>query len=195
MFACAKGENMTAKEILHATEDKLKKSFDSVLREFAEIRTGRASPHLVEGLHVDYYGTPTLLKQMASISAPDAHLILIQPWDASAIPEIEKAINKSNLGMMPSNDGKIVRLSVPQLSMERRQELAKVVHKMSEEGRVSLRTIRRDAKEHIEKLEKEKTLSEDNKFRSIDELQKMVDRHIAKIEELLKTKEKELLEF
>jgi ribosome recycling factor len=186
---------MTTKENLHNAEEKMKKACESMAREFAEIRTGRASPTLVEGLHVDYYGTPTLLKQMASISAPDAHLLVIQPWDITAIVEIEKAIMKSNLGITPSNDGKVIRLSVPQLSKERRQELAKVVHKMSEEGRVSLRTIRRDSKEALEKSEKDKLVSEDEKFRGIDELQKLVDKYIARIDELLKIKEKEVLEF
>ncbi|MDP2941145.1 MAG: ribosome recycling factor [Candidatus Omnitrophota bacterium] len=186
---------MTTKEVLHSTEEKMKKAFESVTREFAEIRTGRASPSLVEGLHVNYYDTPTLLKQLASISAPDAHLLVIQPWDVTAIVEIEKAIMKSNLGITPSNDGKIIRLSVPQLSKERRQELAKVVHKMAEEGRVSLRTVRRDAKELVEKMEKDKAISEDDKFRSIDELQKIVDRYIARVDEVLKAKEKEILEF
>jgi len=149
----------------------------------------------VEGLHIDYYGAPTLLKQLASISVPDAHLLVIQPWDASAIAEIEKAIMKSNIGITPSNDGKVIRLSVPQLSKERRQELAKVLHEMAEEGRVSLRTIRRDAKEHLEKMLKDKIVSEDEKFRSVDELQKVVDRYIVKVDELLKSKEKEVLEF
>ena len=186
---------MTTKEILHNTEEKMKKAFESVTREFSEIRTGRASPTLVEGLHIEYYGTPTLLKQLASISAPDAHLIVIQPWDITAIAEIEKSIMRSNLGITPSNDGKLIRLSVPPLSKERRQELAKVVHKMTEEGRVSLRTIRRDSKESLEKLEKDKAISEDDKFRGIDELQKLVDKYIAKIDELLKNKEKEILEF
>jgi ribosome recycling factor len=186
---------MTAKEVLHSAEDKMKKTIESVNREFSEIRTGRASPTLVEGLHIDYYGTPTLLKQLASISVPDTHLIVIQPWDATAIPEIEKAIMKSNLGITPSDDGKLIRLSVPQLSKERREELAKVVHKMSEEGRVSLRTIRRDAKEHIEKLEKDKAVSEDDKFRSVEELQKIVDKYIARIDEILKSKEEEILKF
>ncbi len=186
---------MTAKEVLHGAEEKMKKALESVTREFSEIRTGRASPTLVEGLHIDYYGTPTLLKTLASISVPDAHLIVIQPWDPTAIAEIEKAIMKSNLGTNPSNDGKLVRLSLPPLSKERRQELVKVVHKMCEEGRVSLRTIRRDAKEQLEKLEKDKVISEDDKFRGIDELQKVVDRYIAKIDELLKNKEKEILEF
>ncbi len=186
---------MTVKEIINGAEEKMKKAFESVTREFSEIRTGRASPTLVEGMHVDYYGTPTLLKQLASISAPDAHLLVIQPWDISAIAEIEKTIMKSSLGITPSNDGKVIRLSVPQLSKERRQELAKVVHKMSEEGRISLRTIRRDAKELLEKLEKDKAISEDDKFRGIEELQKHVDKYIAKVDELLKNKEKEVLEF
>jgi ribosome recycling factor len=186
---------MTAKDVLHTNEEKMKKAFESVAREFHEVRTGRASPTLVEGLHVDYYGTLTMLKQLAAISAPDAHLIVIQPWDPSAIPEIEKAILKSNLGISPSNDGKLIRLSVPQLSKERRQELAKMIHVMAENGKVSLRTIRRDSKEAIEKLEKDKLISEDDKFRGIEELQKAVDRYIAKIDELLKNKEKEVLEF
>ena len=186
---------MTIKEILNTTEDKMKKAFESMNREFHEVRTGRASPSLVEGMHIDYYGTPTMLKQLAAISAPDAHLIVIQPWDPTVIVEIEKAIMKSNLGINPSNDGKMIRLAVPQLSKERRQELAKLIHKMSEDGRVSMRTIRRDSKEAVEKLEKDKLISEDDKFRGIDELQKAVDRYIAKIDELLKNKEKEVLEF
>lgn len=186
---------MTTKEILHSNDEKMKKAFESVTREFSEVRTGRASPTLVEGLHIDYYGTPTLLKQLASITTADAHLLVIQPWDISAIPEIEKAIMKSNIGITPSNDGKLIRLSVPQLSKDRRQELAKEIHKMAEVGRISLRTIRRDAKEHIEKLEKDKVVSEDDKFRSLDELQKMVDRYITKVDELLKNKEKEVLEL
>jgi ribosome recycling factor len=186
---------MTTKEILHHTEDKMKKALESVTREFSEIRTGRASPSLVEGLHIDYYGTLTLLKQLASISAPDAHLIVIQPWDPKAIADIEKAILKSNLGINPSNDGKVIRLSIPPLSKERRQELAKVVHEMAEEGRVSLRTIRREAKESLEKLEKDKVISEDDKFRGIDELQKLIDKYTARVDEILKNKEKEILEF
>ena len=164
-------------------------------RQFHEVRTGRASPSLVEGLHIDYYGTPTMLKQLAAISAPDAHLIVIQPWDPTAIVEIEKAILKSNLGINPSNDGKMIRLAVPQLSKERRLELVKLIHKMSEDGRVSMRTIRRDAKETVEKLEKDKVISEDEKFRGVEELQKAVDRYIARIDELLQSKEKEVLEF
>lgn len=186
---------MTVKEVLHNAQEKMRKTIEAVTREFSEIRTGRASPHLVEGLRIDYYETPILLKELASISVPDAHLIVIQPWDPSAIAEIEKAIMKSNLGITPSNDGKLIRLSIPPLSKERRQELVKVVNKMAEEGRISLRTIRRDAKESLEKLEKDKLVSEDDKFRGIDELQKLIDKYIAKIDEILENKEKEILEF
>ncbi|MFA5100179.1 MAG: ribosome recycling factor [Candidatus Omnitrophota bacterium] len=185
---------MKVKEVVHTTEDKLKKSIDFVSRNFAEVRTGRANPALVEGLHVDYYGTPTMLKQLAAISVPDARMIMIQPWDPTAMVEIEKAILKSNLGITPSNDGKVIRLTVPQLSKERRQELAKVVHKMAEEGRVSLRTVRHESRAILEKLQKDKVVSEDERDRGIDEVQKMVDKYTAKIEELLKAKEKEVLE-
>jgi len=186
---------MTVREVLHDAEEKLKKSIEFVMREFGEVRTGRANPALVEGLHIDYYGTPTMLKTLASISTADAHMLVIQPWDPQAIPEIEKAIMKSNLGIMPSNNGKLIRLAVPSLSKERRLELAKIVHKMAEEGRVSLRTIRHEAKTQLEKLEKDKAISEDDKFRGVDELQKLVDKYIAKIDEILKNKEKEITEF
>lgn len=186
---------MRPKEILHSGEEKMKKAVESVMREYSEVRTGRAHPGLVEGLHIDYYGTLTLVKQLASISVPDTHMILIQPWDPTAIAEIEKAIMKSNLGVNPSNDGKVIRLIIPPLSKERRQELVKIVHQMAESGRVSLRTIRRDTKEALEKLEKDKLISEDDKFRGIDELQKMVDKYTLKVEELLKGKEKEVTEF
>ena len=186
---------MTVKDILNDTEGKMKKTIEAVSREFSEVRTGRAHPGLVEGIHIDYYGSPTLLKQLASISIPDAHLIVIQPWDPTVIAEVEKAILKSNLGVTPSNDGKIIRLSIPSLSRERREELAKMVKKMAEEGKVSLRTIRHSGKESIEKLEKDKSIPEDEKFRGIDELQKLVDRYIAKVDEILKSKEKEIMEF
>ncbi len=186
---------MTVKEVVHSTDEKLKKSIEFVARNFAEVRTGRANPSLVEGLHIDYYGTPTMLKQLASISVPDAHMLLIQPWDPTAIPEIEKAILKSNLGISPSNDGKAIRLSVPSLSKERREEMVKIVHKMAEDGRISLRTIRHESKSILEKSEKDKLITEDDKFRGIDEVQKLVDRYGAKIEEVLKNKEKEVLEI
>jgi len=149
----------------------------------------------VEGLHIDYYGTPTMLKQIASISVPDARLIVIQPWDVSALAEIEKAILKSNIGITPSNDGKIIRLSIPQLSKERREELTRLVKKMAEDGRVSMRTIRRDANEVVKKLEDDKAIPEDERFKTQDAIQKLTDKYIARIEEILKEKEKELVEF
>ena len=186
---------MTTKEIVKEAENKMKKSLEASRRSFAEIRTGRASPHLVEGIHIDYYGTPTMLKSLASITVPDARLIVIQPWDATVIPEIEKAIQKSNLGITPMNDGKIVRLSIPQLTQERREELKKVVKTMTEDGRVSLRTIRRDANEAVKKLENDKAIAEDDRFKTQDEIQKITDKFMAELENLLKEKEKELSEF
>jgi len=186
---------MTAKEVLRNTDERLKKAIEFVTRNFAEVRTGRANPSLVEGLHVDYYGTPTMLKQLASITVPDAHMLLIQPWDPTAILEIEKAIQKSNLGITPSNDGKVIRLSVPSLSKERREELVKIVHKMAEDGRISLRTIRHESKAILEKSEKDKVITEDDKFRGIDDVQKLVDKYSVKIEEILKSKEKEVREL
>jgi ribosome recycling factor len=186
---------MSVKDVVHGTEEKLKKSIDFVMREFSEIRTGRAHPGLVEGLHIDYYGTPTMLKGLAQISTPDPHMLIIQPWDPTAIPEIEKAILKSNLGINPSNDGKIVRLTVPALSKERREEMVKIVHKKAEDGKISLRTIRHEAKAYLEKLEKDKAITEDDKFRGIDEVQKLVDKYGVKVDEIIKNKEREILEF
>jgi len=186
---------MGAKDILHDTDVKMNKSIEATRRHFSEIRTGRASPHLVEGIHVDYYGTPTILKSMASITVPDARLIVIQPWDASIIAEIEKAVLASNLGITPMNDGKVVRLQLPHLTQERREELKKVVKEIAEEGRISLRTIRRDANDVIKKLESDKKISEDEKFNAHDKIQKVTDKHIKDIEDLLKDKDKELSEF
>jgi len=186
---------MTVKEIVHNTEERMKKAIDATRREFSEIRTGRANPSLVEGLRIDYYGTPTLIKQIASITIPDARLIIIQPWDPMAIAEIEKTILKSNLGITPMTDGKLIRLSIPPLSRERREELTKVVKNMAEEGRISLRTIRREANEAIKKLEDDKVIPEDERFKSQDQIQKLTDRYIQNIEQILKDKDKELVEF
>ncbi len=186
---------MLTKDILKQTEDKMKHALDATIREFSEVRTGRANPHLVEGIRVDYYGSPTSIKQIASISVPDARLIVIQPWDPSAAQEIEKAILKSNLGLNPINDGKIIRLPIPQLSKERREELIKLVKDLSEKGRVSLRTIRRDVNDIAKKAEQEKKISEDGRFKTQEDIQKTTDKYIGKIDNLLKEKEKELLEF
>jgi len=186
---------MGTKDIIQETEGKMKKSVEATRRGFSEIRTGRASPHLVEGIHVDYYGTPTILKSLASITVPDARLIVIQPWDAGAIPEVEKAIQKSNLGITPMNDGKVIRLQLPHLTQERREELKKIVKEIAEEGRVSLRTIRRDANDVVKKLETDKKIPEDERFKTQDAIQKVTDKHINEIESILKDKEKELSEF
>ncbi len=186
---------MTTRDVVRDTDGKMKKAIEASRRNFSEIRTGRANPHMVEGLHIDYYGTPTILKSLAQITVPDARLIVIQPWDISIIPEIEKAIQKSNLGINPFNDGKIVRLQIPQLTQERREELRKVVKTMAEDGRVSIRTIRRDANEIIKKLESDKAISEDERFKTQDEIQKMTDKYMSELENILKEKEKELVEL
>ena len=186
---------MGVKEIIRDSEEKMKKAYDAMQREFHEISTGRANPSMVEGLRVDCYGSAMPLKQLASITVPDARLILIQPWDASVIPDIEKAVLKSSLGVNPVNDKKVIRLNIPELSKERREELIKVVKRMTEEGRISLRTIRRDSKEAIDKLEKTKAIPEDEKFKGHDSLQKIVDSYIQKIDQTLLAKEKELAEF
>ena len=174
------------------TEDKMAKAVEALTREFATVRTGRASPALVEGVRVDYYGAPTPLKQLATINTPDPKLIIIQPWDVKTLADIEKGILRADLGLSPLNDGKVIRVSVPPLSTERRGELTKLVHKQAEEGKISIRTIRHSSKESVEKLFKDKLITEDEKFKGLDDLQKLTDRFQAKVEELLKVKEAEL---
>ena len=186
---------MSMKELIQQTEIKMKKTIESAQREFGEVRTGRAHPGLIEGIHVDYYGTPTMIKQVASITIPDPRTVVIQPWDVSVIPEIEKAINHSNLGISPMNDGKIVRLSIPQLSQERREELKKVVRDMAEKTRVSLRTIRRDANDRIKKMQSDKTISEDESFKTQESIQKLTDKYIKDIDSLLEQKSKVLIDL
>ena len=185
---------MSVKEILKETEGKMKKSIESAKREFSEVRTGRAHPGLIEGMHVDYFGTMTPFKQLASISTPDPRTVMIQPWDPTVIPEIEKAILTSNLGVTPSNDGKLIRLSIPPLSEERRHELAKVVKEMAEKSRISLRTIRRDANDKLKKMQNDKIASEDEYFKSHDEVQKLTDKYIKEIDALLEQKSKSLVD-
>jgi ribosome recycling factor len=186
---------MLAKQTLKETEDEMKKAIEATKREFAELRSGRANPKMVEGIRVNYYGTPTLLKEIATIGVPEARLVVISPWDPSSVKEIEKAILQSDLGITPMNDGKIIRLIVPALSEERRQELIKIVKKVSEEGKVSVRTIRQNAKDRIKTLEKEKKVSEDGRFQAEEELQKLTDKYVADLDKLLQDKEKELKEF
>lgn len=183
------------KNIIKETAAKMLKALESVQREFMEVRTGRAHPGLIEGMHIDYYGTPTMIKTIASISIPDPKTIIIQPWDTNALVEIERAINTSKLGVSPIIDGKLVRLNIPPLSKERREELVKVVRDMAEHGRISLRTIRRDANERIKKVQGEGKVSEDDSFRGQEEIQKLTDKYIKDVDHVLEEKNKELAEF
>jgi ribosome recycling factor len=182
-------------DIYQETKESMGKSIEALKRELKRIRTGRASLSILDGIKVDYYGTATLLNQMATLAVPESHLITIQPWDVSVISDIEKAILKSDLGLTPANDGKILRISIPPLTEERRKELVKVVHKMCEEHKVSVRNIRRDSNELLKSLKKDGDVSEDEAFKSQDEVQKITDEHIELIDECYKEKEKEILEF
>lgn len=183
---------MTTKEIVHDTETKMRKTVEATGREFSTIRTGRASTALVEGMRIDYYGTSTPLKQLAQISAADARLIVIQPWDKNSLADIEKSILKSDIGITPTNDGKVIRLTVPPLTQERRAELDKVLKKIAEDGRISVRTARHASIEHIRKEEKDKKITEDERFKAQEDIQKLTDKYIKEIDTLLATKEKEI---
>ena len=178
---------------VHDTEEKLKKTVDSTVRDFSEIRTGRANPGIVEGVMVECYDTHMPLKQVATISVPEPRLIVIQPWDAGNLSAIERAILKSELGINPVNDGKIIRISIPTLTKERIDELKKILHKIAEQGRVSIRTVRRDAMAAVDKLESSKQITEDAKFKGHDDIQKLTEKYTKKIDELLANKEKELV--
>ncbi len=175
-------------------ENKMKKTIDALKRELVAIRTGRATPALIEPLKVDYYGVPTPLQQIAAIAAPEPRLLTIKPYDASSLHAIEKAILKSDLGLTPTNDGKIIRLAIPQLTEERRRDLTKVVHKYAEEARVALRNVRRDGLKDLEEMEKEKMISEDQHFKGKEVLQELVDKYIDQVDQVAKTKEAEIME-
>src|SRR3972149_6984128 len=171
-------------ETLDDAEDRMKKAVEALKRELATIRTGRARPSLVDHLRVDYYGTPTPLNQLATVSAPEARPPTTQPWDRKSLGAIEKAIQKSDLGLNPSNDGQIIRLVIPQLTEERRKELVKLVHRRVEEGRVAVRNVRRDCLEHLRRLEKDKEISEDDDRRAQERLQKLTDQYIKDVDEI-----------
>jgi ribosome recycling factor len=179
--------------ILTVVDKKMKAVSEGLRQELATIRTGRASPSLVEHLKVDYAGVPTPLNQIAGISAPEAKLLVIQPWDPGSLHGIEQAIQKSDLGLNPINDGRLIRLNIPALSEERRHDLTKIVHKRLEERRVAVRNLRRDALEEIKKAEKNKELSQDESKRSSEQLQKMTDAYILVAEKIAQEKEKELM--
>ena len=177
------------------TRERMGKSVSALKSEFKRIRTGRASLALLDSIRVDYYGTLTPLNQMASMAVPESRLITIQPWDVSVIKEIEKAILKSDLGLTPSSDGKIIRIAIPPLTEDRRKELVKVANKMSEEYKVAVRNIRRDSNELLKGLKKEGDISEDEAFKAQEQVQKITDEHIKRIDDVYQEKEKEILEF
>lgn len=182
-------------EVLAETEERMKKSIEALQNDLKAVRTGRASPALVERLRVEYYGTPTQLIELASISAPEPQLLTIRPWDSNALKDIERAILQSDLGLTPSNDGKIIRLTIPPLTEERRRELTKVVAKRVEETRVSIRNHRRDGLNDLRDLEKEKLVSEDEFYMGKDDLQELTDKYIQQVDEIGQTKEQEIMEI
>ena len=181
-------------EILSDTKQRMKKTLDDLTGELATIRTGRASVHLLDNVMVEYYGSQTPLNQLATLHAPEPSLITVQPWDVSQIESVEKAIMTADLGLNPSNDGKLVRVPIPALTQERRASLAKQVGKIAEEHRTAIRNIRRDANEKLKKQLKEKTLSEDMEHQGLDEVQKLTDARIQEIDGLSRQKEKEIIE-
>jgi len=180
-------------DLLKDARGRMGKSIESTKHEFATVRTGRASPHLLDRVTVDYYGTQTPLNQIATVAASEARLLTITPYDKSSIKAIEKAIQESDLGLTPNNDGNVIRLAIPELTEERRKELVKVVHQLAEEGRVAVRNIRRDCMHHLRDLRKGGETGEDEERRAEAELQKLTDANVKDIDELLKGKEEEIL--
>ncbi|TVR67596.1 MAG: ribosome recycling factor [Spirochaetaceae bacterium] len=181
--------------IIKDADDRMKKSVAALEEDLAGLRTGRASTALFDKLRVQYYGTPTPLNQMASISVPESRLVVIQPWDKAALPEIEKAIQTSEMSLNPSNDGKVIRINIPPLTEERRKEIVKVAKNTAEQGRVAVRNIRRDANDELKKQEKESAISEDDLKRGEDQIQKLTDQYIEQINTVLSAKESEILEI
>ncbi len=182
------------KQILKDTEARMQKAVEVVRTELVKIRTGKATTALLDAVKVDYYGSLVPLQQVGSVSVPDVHLVTVQPWDKSMLAPIEKAIIAANLGLNPGNDGTIVRIPIPPLNEERRRELVKLVKKFGEEGKVSIRNIRRDGNEHLKKAEKDEHFSEDDRKRGEQEIQKFTDKYIKEIDALLLVKEKEIME-
>ena len=181
--------------IYEETRERMGKSEAALHNELKRVRTGRASLYLLDGIRVDYYGTLTPINQMATLAVPESRLITIQPWDVSIIKEVEKAILKSDLGLTPSSDGKMIRISIPPLTEERRKELVKIVNKICEEHKVAVRNIRRDSNEMIKSLKKDGDISEDDAFRAQDQVQKITDEYINLVGGIYEGKEKEILEF
>jgi len=182
-------------EIFQKLKDEMEKTISALEKSFSRVRTGRAAISLLDGIKVDYYGVSTPIAQVATLSIPESRLIIITPWDATVIGAIEKAIQKSDLGLMPSNDGKVIRLAIPQLTEERRKELVKVVKKMAEESKIKLRNSRRDANEELKTLKKNNKIAEDLLFTTQEEVQKLTDSYIQKTDKILTVKEKEIMEI
>ncbi len=182
-------------EVYLETDDRMSKVISVFQRDLATLRAGRASTALLDRIEVDYYGAMTPLNQLAGISAPEPRLLVIQPWDKQSIGEIEKAILKSDLGLTPTSDGSVIRLSIPQLTEERRKELVKVVRKKAEESKVAIRNIRRDANDEIKKLEKDSELTEDERRKALDEVQELTDQKIKEVDAALELKEAEIMEI
>ena len=185
----------TSKDAMAQARARMEKAVEDFRRELAGVRTGRANVAILDHVRVDYHGTPMPVNQLGTLNVPDPQMIVISPWDPGAVPLIDKAIRTSDLGLNPTNDGKVVRVPIPSLTEERRKELVKHVHKVLENHRTAVRNIRRDIKEAVEKLEKDKKISEDEKKRSLDELEKLTHTETKKIEDLSATKEKEVLEI
>ena len=184
---------MTEKDVIKETRPRMEAVIEDVMRKLATVRTGRAAVSLLDNIMVDYYGTPTPLNQMASVHVPEPQMLTVQPWDQTQVGAIEKAVRAADLGLNPSNDGKLVRIPIPPLTEERRKQLAKQVHEIAEEHRTAVRNLRRDANDRLKKLLKDKSISEDAERDGLDEVQNLTNTYIGKIDELMKTKENEIL--
>lgn len=180
--------------VMNEAEEKMKKTVEILRKDLAGVRAGRANPAMLEKIAIDYYGTSTPVNQLANISVPEPRLLIIQPWDKTSIPAIEKAILKSDLGLTPANDGVVIRLNIPQLTAERRSEIVKVVKKKAEENRVAIRNIRRELIDDIKRIEKDKAVSEDEAKKAQDKAQKLTDKYIKEVDAVLEKKEKEIME-
>ena len=185
---------MPIKDVYVLHEEKMKKAIEVLRREYGALRAGRATTGLLDKVVVEYYGAQSPINQVANVAVPEPRTIVIQPWDEKMLPVIEKAILKSDLGLTPNNDGSIIRLVLPQLTQQRRQELVKVVHKVAEESRVAIRNLRRDANDNLKKIEKEKTASEDEVKKAQEDMQKLTDKYIKEIDQIMAAKEKEVME-
>lgn len=183
------------KQVLNQAESKMKKTVDLLIKDYATLRAGRATPALLDKILVDYYGTPTPINQMATISAPEPRLLVIQPWDRNMMPQIEKAILKSDLGITPVSDGNVIRLSIPTLTEEKRKDLVKIVNKKAEEGRIAIRNLRREANDQIKTAEKKGDISEDSAKRYLADIQDLTDKYIKNIDNVAEAKEKEIMEI